>query len=197
MKRKLFFVGILLFFIVSLYAQDVSLTVYNKDRALVRETRELSIKSGESTVAYTDVASRIDPTSVYFSSLTKPDKLTILEQNYEYDIVNSQKIMSKYVDEDIRMVSEKGDVFEGKLLSAQDGDIILKNPDGGIKIVRGKSILHFDFPSLPDGLITRPTLVWKVNNSGPKKHNTELSYLTGGLKWQSRALISMYLIVTA
>ena len=83
MKRTLFFVVILLFIVVTLNAQDISLTVYNQDRALVREIRTLPVGKGITTLSYTDVASRIDPTSVHFNSKTAPDKLEILEQNFE------------------------------------------------------------------------------------------------------------------
>jgi hypothetical protein len=185
MKRTAFFFGIFLLSAVSLHAQDVSLTVYNQDRALVREIRTIPISTGITAVSYTDVAAHIDPTTVHFKSITSPDRLDILEQNFEYDIVNALKIMQKYVDKAIRLVTEKGEIYEGKLLSASDDDIILTNEEGGIKVIRGKTVLYFDFPDLPEGLITRPTLIWMVNNTGPKKQETELSYLTTGINWHA------------
>ncbi len=186
MKRILFFTHSFLFvFCGFLFAQDVSLTVYNQNRALVREIRKLMINPGISTIPFTDVAAQIDPTSVHFQSLTSPDKLTILEQNYEYDLVNSSKILEKYIDESIRIVTKEGEVFNGELLSASGSDVVIQNEEGGIRVIRSDGIQHFDFPKLPEGLLTRPTLIWMVENQGPNEQNGEISYLTNGVNWHA------------
>ncbi len=185
MKTLIRSMCILVFIPLLLFSQNISLTIYNNDLALVREVRSLDIKPGKSKVSYTDVAARIKPTSVHFKSLTSPDKLSILEQNFEYDLVSPDKIMKKYVDKTIRIVTEQGDVFEGILLCAERSSIVLQDPSGEIKIISDDIIQYFDLPELPEGLITRPTLVWLVNNQGGEKHNTELSYLTNGMKWQA------------
>lgn len=186
MKRIFFFVitGVIVGS-SHLWAQDVALTVYNQNRALVREIRKLSIASGVSTISFTDVAAQIDPTSVHFQSLTDPEKLTILEQNYEYDLVNSSKILEKYIDESIRIVTSEGEVFHGDLLSGSGSDVVIQDQDGGIKIIGRSGIQHFDFPKLPEGLITRPTLIWMVENRGDKEQEGEISYLTGGVNWHA------------
>lgn len=172
-------------FIGSLMAQEVAVTVYNQNLALVRETRQLEIPSGLSTIAFTDVAAQIDPTSVHFKSIDAPGKLNILEQNFEYDLVDAQKIMGKYIDHKIRLVLEKGEVFDGTLLSTSGSNVVLKSHDGRIQVVQTGSIQHFDFPELPEGLITRPTLVWSVQNKGSSDQKTELSYLTRGMNWHA------------
>ena len=169
----------------ALWGQQVSLTVYNQNRALVREERMLSFPKATSVISFKDVAARIDPTSVHFKSLTAPDKLTIQEQNYEYDLVNAQKIMQKYIDEVIRLIMDKGEVFEGTLLNASGSDIVIQDVEGRIKIIRMEGVQHFDFPDLPEGLITRPTLMWLVSNRGPETHKTEVSYLTVGVNWHA------------
>lgn len=185
MKKSILLYVMVFSAFVPLLAQDVSLTVYNQNRALVRDVRSMSLESGTSVVSFADVAAQIDATSVHFKSITAPDKLSVLEQNYEYDLVGPQKILEKYVDQDIRLVTDKGEIMSGKLLSASGEDIVIQDEKGGIRIVKGKSIQNFDFPKLPEGLITRPTLVWQVENSGPKNHNVEVSYLTGGVNWHA------------
>ena len=164
-------------------AQETSLTVYNQNMALIREIKQISLSSGISQVKFTDVALRIDPTSVHLKSLNAPDALHILEQNFEYDLISAAKIMEKYVDNDVRMVTEKGEVFSGKLLSKSQDDVVLLNDEGGITVVRTSTVQHFEFPELPQGLITRPTLIWQVDNRGSRNHQTELSYLTEGIGW--------------
>ncbi|MCK5146578.1 DUF4139 domain-containing protein [bacterium] len=169
---------------LSLAAQEVSLTVYNQNRALVREVRKLKINKGQSEISFTDVAAQIDPTSVHFKSITSPGKLKILEQNFEYDLVGTQKIMAKYIDQQIRIVMQNGEIFEGVLLGSAN-DVILKQDDGHIRIISRARIQHFDFPALPEGLITRPTLIWKVDNLGKAAQTTEISYLTSGISWHA------------
>ncbi len=185
MKNLIKCIYILFFIPLPLFSQNISLTIYNNDLALVREIRNLKIKQGKSELSYLDVAAKIKPTSVHFKSITSPDKLTILEQNFEYDLVSSVKIMKKYVDETIQIVTKEGDVFEGILLSAERSNIVLRDKSGKIKIIGDDIIQYFDLPELPEGLITHPTLVWLVNNQGGENQKTEISYLTNGMKWQA------------
>ena len=154
MKSMPLIIVCMLSLFTGLYSQDVAITVYNQDRALVREQRQLKIQSGVSTVSFTDVAARIDPTSVHFRSLTSPDKLSILEQNFEYDLISADKILQKYIDESIQLITTEGDVYRGTLLNASGSDIVIRDEKGGIKIIKGQSVQYFDFPDLPEGLIT-------------------------------------------
>lgn len=184
--KKIFLVQLILLFVnISLYSEDISITVYNDNFALIREVRGLKINSGKTTISYSEVAALIKPASVHFKSLTSPEKLNILEQNFEYDLVNSAKIMQKYIDHPIHLITKNGDLFSGQLLSAGNSDIILKLDSGEINIIRSENVQYYNFPELPEGLITRPTLVWLVENSGPENQKTEISYLTGGMMWQA------------
>lgn len=164
---------------------EVALTVYNNNLALVKHVRTLELVKGISQVEFRDVAAKIDPTSVYFSSLTAPDKVEILEQNYEYDLVNSAKILQKYLDQEIILAAKEGASYSGTLLSASGGDIILRESDGGIKIVNMGIIENMSFPKLPEGLITRPTLVWTIDCAQAGSHKTEVGYLTEGIQWHA------------
>ncbi len=166
-------------------AHDVAVTIYNSNLALVRDVRQLELRKGRSEIKFQDVAAQIDPTSVYFSSLTSAEDVAILEQNFEYDLVNSAKILQKYVDQEIRLSTKQGGTFTGTLLSGSGQDVILQESDGGIKIVSRNTVDNIAFPSLPQGLITRPTLVWLLDNKKAGKHQTEVGYLTGGIQWHA------------
>ncbi|UCE20574.1 MAG: DUF4139 domain-containing protein [Gemmatimonadota bacterium] len=165
--------------------RDIAVTIYNNNLALVRDVRPLSIERGIVEVKFTDVASQIDPTSVHFTSLTAPESVTILEQNYEYDLVSPSKILEKYIDKSIRVFTEGDKVFEGILLSSQETHIVLSDPDGGIRTLQGTSVLHIEYPALPEGFITRPTLLWLLQNDRAGRHQTEVSYLTRGVNWHA------------
>ncbi|MFB3895555.1 MAG: hypothetical protein ACE14V_04555, partial [bacterium] len=73
--------------------QNIELTVYNQDFALVKEQRELELKKGVNELLLEEVAAQIDPTSVHFKSLTDPLGTYVIEQNYDFDLVNTTKLM--------------------------------------------------------------------------------------------------------
>ena len=98
----------------------VSVTVYNQDLALVRDIREMGFQKGNSELLFRDVAARIDQSSVHFKS----NGVTLLEQNFDFDLVSPEKLLEKYVDETIEVVNEKGDVVTGKLLTSSGSTIV-------------------------------------------------------------------------
>jgi len=164
-------------------ASGVEVTVYNQNLGLIKEIRTLELAEGVNEVRFGDVAAAIDPTSVHFQSLTAPDDTLVLEQNYEYDIVGSSKLLLKYIDREIAVTTEQGDVYMGTLLSAAE-DLILATADG-IKIVRTDKVREYDLPALPEGLITRPTLVWLLQAAEAGTQDVRVTYLTSDITWQA------------
>lgn len=163
---------------------EIALTVYNDNLALIKDIRAVTLQTGTQLYKFLDVAAQIDPTSVHFKSLTAPDKISILEQNYEFDLISATKLMQKYVDQEIKVITKES-TYQGKLLSASQSEIMLQEPAGAIRVVNQTAILNLEFPKLPDGLITRPTLVWNLQNQKAGEHKIELSYLTRGISWHA------------
>jgi hypothetical protein len=160
--------------------KSLSVTVYNQNLGVVRDVRSIDLKSGVSNIAITDVAQSIDPTSVHI-------KLNgdVLEQNYQYDLVNLNKILQKYVDNNIRLIGNNNEIIEGTLLSSNAGQIVLRKPDGGLLMLPNTGNYRFSVGSLPEGLITKPTLLWMVNTPKAGKQNVEISYQTAGMNWHA------------
>ena len=52
-------------------------------------------------------------------------------------------------------------------------------------VERGDNIKRIAFSQLPDGLLTRPTLVWEVEAKKAGKHLVEVSYIANGIRWRS------------
>src|SRR5688572_32607192 len=99
--------------------------------ALVRDERQMNIKQGRSQLSFTDVAALIDPTTVTFTSLSDP-QTRVLEQNFQFDLVSTQKLLQKFIDREITVDKPVGNSIvpvTGKLLSATDG-IVLRTKDG-------------------------------------------------------------------
>ena len=76
---------------------DLNVTVYNSNIALVRDVRQLTLPNGMFNLKFADIAATVNPATVHFRSLTEPDKLTVIEQNYEYDLLEPAKLLNKYV----------------------------------------------------------------------------------------------------
>lgn len=151
--------------------------------AIVKDVREMNLQAPRSTIRFTDVAAHIDPTTVSFKSLTDPDRTSVLEQNFEFDLVSNDKLMQKYIDRNIIVEQIQGDkvaTLTGKLLSTSGG-LVLQLPGGGIQVI--KSYSNVQFPELPDGLITRPTLVWDVTTPFSGQHKVRVSYETKAITW--------------
>lgn len=164
----------------------VQITIYNDNLALVKDTRDLEYRRGTFDMSFTDVAAAIDATSVSFSAVNDPGSVTLLEQNYRYDLVSSEKILEKYIDKQIRVLTKEGKLHEGALLAADAGALTLRMGDGGLVIISRAEVADLSFPSLPEGLITRPTLVWKLNSDLEGRHASEVRYLTTQIGWNAQ-----------
>ncbi|MCU7495360.1 MAG: DUF4139 domain-containing protein [Ignavibacteria bacterium] len=161
-------------------SKSVSVTVYNQNLGVIREVRPVHVNSGRSEISIRDVAQLIDPTSVHI----KLDG-EVLEQNYQYDLVSMEKILQKYLERDVQLIGQKDELLEGKLLSAQGGQVVLQKKDGGLIMLPNTEKYRISVGSLPEGLITRPTLVWTVNSKAAKDQDVEISYQTAGMNWHA------------
>src|SRR4030042_4252223 len=120
--------------------QGTALTIYNDNFAVVRESRQMSFEKGLNTAKFTDVASAIDPTSVNFKCLSSPGAVSILEQNYEYDLVNSDSLLKRYIDKNVTVLlkgsgADTGKELTGTLLASLGPDLILKSNTDDIEII--------------------------------------------------------------
>lgn len=170
------------------FAEDkegVELTVYNQNFGLVKDRRVLNLQKGLNEIRFSDVASQIEPVSVHFKSLTDPLGCVILEQNYEYDLVSADKLLSKYIDKKISIIAQDAKSYEGRLLSYDEGNIVISQDAGISMVARQDNIRQIAFSALPEGLITKPTLVWQISNNKAGEHLTEVSYLTNGITWEA------------
>lgn len=151
--------------------------------AIVKQERPMELGAGRTTLRFTEVASEIDPTTVSFASLTDPQGTRVLEQNYEFDLVNASKLMERYLDQTVTVEQIQGDKvaqFRGTLLST-GGGLIVKGDDGRVHIINGYS--NVQFPELPGGLITKPTLVWDVTAQRAGTHQVRVTYETKSTTW--------------
>jgi len=173
---------------------DLSVTVYNSAIALVRDVRDLQLPRGGFDLRFMDIAATVNPATVHFRSLTEPTRVNVLEQNYEYDLLDPDKLLRKYVGRDVILVrrrSENGQTREqevkARLLSYNSAPVW----QIGSEIVTGMSADHIKFAELPGNLYTHPTLIWTLDNTGAAKHRVEASYLAGKLSWNADYVLTV------
>ena len=173
---------------------DLSLTVYNSNLALVRDVRRLQLSAGDSDLHFMDIAATVNPATVHFRSLTDPSRVSVVEQNYEYDLLEPDKLLRKYVGRDVTLVRVRNtpagtreEVVTARLLSYNNGPVW----QIGGEIVTGLGADHIRFPELPGNLYSRPTLIWTLDNRGGRDHQVEASYLASNLSWAADYVLTV------
>jgi hypothetical protein len=173
---------------------ELALTVYNSDLALVRDVRNVQLPRGTFDLRFMDIAATVNPATVHIRSLTEPTRLDVLEQNYEYDLLEPDKLLRKYVGRDVtlvRLVQDGGDTrqeeVKARLLSFNNAPVW----QIGNEIVTGMHADHIRFPELPGNLYSRPTLIWSLENGGASRHRVEASYLATKLSWNADYVLTV------
>ena len=165
---------------------DLAVTVYNSDIALVRDVRNLRLARGVAPLRFMDIAATVNPATVHFRSLSQPAQLDVLEQNYEYDLLEPEKLLRKYVGRDVTLVRMRQ---QGGTTTPEEVTAHLLSYNSapvwriGNEIITGMHADHIRFPELPENLYARPTLIWTLENGGAEQHRVEAAYLAGNLSW--------------
>jgi len=179
-------------------SKGISLTIYNQNFGLVRDSREMELKNGINYVSCQDVAAKIDPTSVSFTSLTAPNQVVVREQNYKYDLINPNTILNKSIGKPARfkqyvangsVVELNGTLLNGPIatVGSTDGSssevsqgLVLKTANGVILNPEGQ----IELSELPEGLVSTPSLDWKLETDKPGIHDIEIAYQTSDINWK-------------
>lgn len=169
----------------------LSLTIYNGDLALVRDRREVRLERGVNTLAFSDVSARIRPET---ARLFGP--VTVLEQNFDFDLLSPRKLLEKYVGKRVGLVrihpeTDQEHEESGTLLSVADGGVVFKIGDR-IETGGADSPWRFVFKEVPENLRERPTLSMKVESASDDPNALELAYLSGGLDWRADYVATLH-----
>src|SRR3989440_1162096 len=173
---------------------DLDVTVYNSNIALIRDVRNLTLPTGTFRLKFEDIAATVNPATVHFRSLTDAEKLGVIEQNYEYDLLEPAKLLHKYVGKEVTLVrsyqengTTKREEIKATLLSDNNGSVWKIGND----IVPGVYAESYRFPEVPANLYERPTLLMSLENSGAKKQLIEASYLASNLSWNADYVLTV------
>jgi hypothetical protein len=164
----------------------VNVTIYNGSLALVHDRRRVSVDAGTSRIAWRDVSANMDATSAILEDLTAPGAVSVVEQNFNFDLLRPATLLEKYVGKQVTIVHDKP--IPGR--PSRESATILANNDGIVvqyadRIETSLDGSHIEFPSIPPNLRDRPTLVLDVASIKAANPDLDLSYITGGLSWHA------------
>jgi hypothetical protein len=165
--------------------QSVAVTIYNENLALVKDTRKLQLKAGTQALAFRDVSARMRPETAQFRSASHPGGLSVLEQNFDFDLLTPQKLLEKYVGKTVNVIrtnpASGAETQESAQVLAANGGVVMRFGNRIESGVPGR----IAYGELPENLRDRPTLVMTLSNATTQTQDVELSYLTSGLAWKA------------
>lgn len=164
----------------------LEITVYNSNLGLVKDQRQIALGKGLQELKFMDVAAQIIPASVGIKAIKEALPFTVLEQNYEYDLLSSRKLLDKYVGKEVKLFTKNAYTEREEVVSA----LLLANNENQPVFQIGADITfnhpgRILFPEIPKDLISKPTLIWLLDNKTTTPQKIEALYLTTGLNWKS------------
>jgi hypothetical protein len=164
--------------------EKLTVTVYNQNFGVVRDRRSVALGEGHVELSYGDVAAHVQPETVHIRALDDPESLSVLEQNYRYDLLTPETLLKKSIGKTIRVYryNEKLGTEEAK-----PAEVLAVDPSVVLRI-DGQVTYDFQgrlaFPEVPENLVSEPTLVWLLDSRRPKQR-VEVTYLTRGIQWSA------------
>ena len=188
-----------------------SLTIYNQMFAVVRQVFPLDLHAGVNQVRFNEITAHLEPDSVILRDPTGARRLEILEQNYRNDPVSQELLLSLNEGKTIEFLTKDRDgrdvIVQGKIIRSgyvphyaamsQYGQNYAMQQYGYAQGGSGQPIIDVNgklqfalpgmpiFPALADETILKPTLDWQIQSDKPGATTAELSYVTGGMRWQA------------
>jgi hypothetical protein len=165
--------------------RELAVTIYNDNLALVKDTRRIKLERGTNRLAWRDVSARIRPETALLRNPGHPEGFYLIEQNFDFDLLTPQKLLDKYVDQEVRVIKTNPatgvETTETAKVLATNSGVVLQFPDRIETGLPGR----LAFKSVPANLHDRPTLAILFHSPASEVQNLELTYLTGGLAWKA------------
>ncbi|AQQ09179.1 hypothetical protein L21SP3_00979 [Sedimentisphaera cyanobacteriorum] len=167
---------------------QTALTIYNDNLGVVKEVRDIEFEKGTSRVEFTDVAETIDPTSVSFRPMEDAE-ISLLEQNYEYDLVDPYKLLEKYIGKKITLFVQRDENVaplrdEYELLAFKGNDFVVRSRTG-IHILNRDLIKGVRFGEEHGDMLTKPTLVWLADSDKDQTLPCQVAYMVSRISWKA------------
>lgn len=165
--------------------QEVAVTIYNDNLALIKDQRRIKLKQGINFLAFRDVSAQIRPETAILRSLSNAGSLSVIEQNFNFDLLSPQTLLDKYVGKTVKIVKTNAvtgqETYEDATILSTNNGLLIKI---GNRIESGLNG-RIAYDNIPGNLRDRPTLVMQLQDKSSQDQLVELSYLTGGLSWKA------------
>lgn len=164
---------------------DVSVTIYNSNRALIQDVRQIDIDRGRSRVELPDVSASISPQTLSFYA----PRTTIIEQNFDFDLLTPGKLMDKAIGETVTLLrtnpaTGRETRERAKVLSTAGG-VVVQIGDR-IEVLRDDGLpVRVIFDEVPPNLRARPTLSVNLESERSGRRPVSIRYLSSGLGWSA------------
>ncbi|MDF1884232.1 hypothetical protein JHD49_09790 [Sulfurimonas sp. SAG-AH-194-C21] len=169
--------------------KNSSLVVYNSNLGLVHEERELSLHQSDTSIIYKGVASSVQTDSINVE--ISPD-VTLYSQQYRFDSLTQSKLLQAHIGKkvEVRLLRNKNEfkLISATLLAFNGQKSIVKTLDYKIITVKNDNII---FDSIPDTLITKPSLVWNIKSKKDVKTTMKLDYLISNINFKSNYILNI------
>ncbi len=164
---------------------SVAVTIYNDNLALVKDARRVKLDRAFNQLAWREVSAQMRPETAQLRNLSNPAGFRLQEQNFDFDLLTPQTLLEKYVGRELEVVkvnpANGTETRETATVLSTNSGVVLKFADRIETGLPGR----LAFPSVPDTLRDKPTLVMSLINPTAGEQNLELSYLTSGLSWRA------------
>ena len=165
--------------------QSVAVTIYNENLALIKDLRRVTLEAGRNRLALREVSGRMRPETALLRSLSHPGSLSLLEQNFDFDLLTPAKLLEKYVGREVRIVRTHpmtgAETIETATVLAANGGVVMRIGDRIETGLPGRIV----YDAVPANLRDKPTLVTELDAARAGMQSLELSYLSGGLSWKA------------
>ncbi len=161
--------------------KEINIAIYNKDIALIKDTRRVPLKQGRNKISYESISAQIIPES----ALLDGSDITVIEQNFDYDLITPHSLLSKSVGGEVILETVNPQNGEKKQENAR---LIAYN---GQPVIAVNGQIYTDFTgnillkNMPKGLISKPSLSLDINTPKESNRDLGLTYLSRGLSWQA------------
>ncbi len=188
MKKGIVVLGLVMIFCGVCYSEEIAVTVYNGGIGVVRDVRQFRLERGTNEIKIDDVAARIDPTSVRIKVLS--GEAGVVEQNFRYDLASPDKLLRRYLNGEVRLVTRQGEEITGTLLAFDSKNVVVRDTKE-IMLVARETLGNIELPGDTKGLIVKPTLVWQVLSEKPMRAVFEIGYITKGMTWHAEYIAAL------
>ena len=162
--------------------KNLNIVIYNNDRALVRDTRGVSLTAGKNEIAYAGISGQIIPSSVILNG----QGIALLENNFNFDVLSYESLLEKSLGETVTVqyMNPKTGIMD-----VNTAELIALNGSTPILRINGKVDGSYPgrilFNRIPANLRAKPTLVMSVASDKATNQDLTLNYMTTGLAWDA------------